>query len=251
MIAGFSQLPPESKLGELDKLEKMLGSIESTLESLNLESNRTGKSTQHYFTQFYQAKKTYQQHKDKYQNEKNYSDLMSPSYRDFNTNASMTQREKVLKANKTLENGIQMIKMAGDQVREDQRVAEATLTNMAQQRERLLGFEKKFDSIDSFLSTARKTISAMSRRAIANKIIMAVIIVVLIASIGLIIWLKLAHNSGNNNNGGDGTTTGTTTGNSTMSTTTSTTTTTTGTTTGDLTTTGSTTTPLPPATTTS
>ncbi|EFA86597.1 putative v-SNARE family protein [Heterostelium album PN500] len=80
--------------------------------------------------------------------------------------------------------------MANTQVREDQRVAEATLNNMAQQRERLLGFEKKFDSIDYYIGSARKTIATMSRRAIANKIILAVIILVLIGAIGLIIWLK-------------------------------------------------------------
>ncbi|EGG14982.1 putative v-SNARE family protein [Cavenderia fasciculata] len=234
-INSFQNVAQEQKRGELEKIENILNSIEGSLESLNLESNRTGKSTQQYFSQFYQAKKTYQQLKDKYQSEKNYSDLLgSPAYRDFNNSASMTQREKVAKSNKTLEQGISMIRMANDQVNQDKKLAEDTLNNMAQQRERLVGFEKRFDSIDSLLGRARKTLSTMSRREIANKFIMAGIILVLLVSIILIIWLKFVRNSGGHDGSSSDNGSSTTTGpsNSTTTTTTTTTGTTIGTTTG-------------------
>jgi len=227
----------DQKRVELDKLENLLQSMQSTLESLNLESNRTGKSTSQYFNQLYQYKASYQKLKDKYQNEKNYADLL-PSDRTFSSTATQTQRERVAKVNEKLESGIQMIKMANDQVREDRKTAESTLQNLAAQKERLIGFERKFDSIDSYLDKARKTIGQMSRRAIANKLIMAAIILVLLVSIILIVWLKFAHNGSPNNNSsaGETSTTTTTTTTTTESTTTGTSTETT--TTGGASTTG-------------
>ncbi|KAN0014496.1 hypothetical protein ACTFIU_000814 [Dictyostelium citrinum] len=200
IAAGFPKLLPEQKQPELDKLENLLSTIEGNLSSLNLESNRTGKSTQQYFTQFYAAKRTYQQFRDKYQDEKNYADLIPSQYHDFNTTGSQTQRDRVIRGNKTLENGIQMIRMANDQVREDKKTAESTLEQLATQKERLIGFEKKFDSIDGYLDKAKKTIGQMSRRAMANKFIMAGIIFILLIAIGLIIWLKFVRTGGDNNN---------------------------------------------------
>ncbi|KAK5581508.1 hypothetical protein RB653_001543 [Dictyostelium firmibasis] len=236
IAAGFPKLLPEQKQPELDKLENLLSTIEGNLSSLNLESNRTGKSTQQYFTQFYAAKRTYQQFRDKYQDEKNYADLIPSQYHDFNTTGSQTQRDRVVRGNKTLENGIQMIRMANDQVREDKKTAESTLEQLATQKERLIGFEKKFDSIDGYLDKAKKTIGQMSRRAMANKFIMAGIIFILLIAIGLIIWLKFVRTGGSNNNSSGSidhsssieTTTTTTTPSPTPSTTTTTTTTSTG-----------------------
>ncbi|KAM9967850.1 hypothetical protein ACTFIW_009134 [Dictyostelium discoideum] len=244
IAAGFPKLLPEQKQGELDKLENLLSTIEGNLSSLNLESNRTGKSTQQYFTQFYGAKRTYQQFRDKYQDEKNYADLIPSQYHDFNTTGSQNQRDRVVRGNKTLENGIQMIRMANDQVREDKKTAESTLEQLATQKERLIGFEKKFDSIDGYLDKAKKTIGQMSRRAMANKFIMAGIIFILLIAIGLIIWLKFIRTGGDSNNNSSSnssfeTTTTTTTG---TTSTTSSTSTTTGTTTSDPTTGSSTTT---------
>ncbi|KAF2073636.1 hypothetical protein CYY_005055 [Polysphondylium violaceum] len=210
ITGGFQHLPMDQKRVELDKLENLLQSMQSTLESLNLESNRTGKSTQSYFNQLYQYKAFYQKLKDKYQNEKNYADLL-PSDRTFSSTATQTQRDRVVKANKTLENGIQMIKMANDQVREDRKTAESTLENLAIQKERLISFDKKFDSIDSYLDKAKRTIGQMSRRAIANKLIMAAIILVLLVSIIVIVWLKFAHNGSPHSSSEAPTTTTTTT----------------------------------------
>ncbi|KAN0040503.1 hypothetical protein ACTA71_008840 [Dictyostelium dimigraforme] len=231
IAAGFPKLLPEQKQPELDKLENLLSTIEGNLSSLNLESNRTGKSTQQYFTQFYAAKRTYQQFKDKYQDEKNYADLIPSQYHDFNTTGSQTQRDRVIRGNKTLENGIQMIRMANDQVREDKRTAESTLEQLATQKERLIGFEKKFDSIDGYLDRAKKTIGQMSRRAMANKFIMAGIILILLAAIGLLIWWKFVRTGGDSNNNNNSSGFETTTTTSTTSTTSSTTTTATTTTT--------------------
>ncbi|KAN0040910.1 hypothetical protein ACTFIV_003446 [Dictyostelium citrinum] len=227
IAAGFPKLLPEQKQPELDKLENLLSTIEGNLSSLNLESNRTGKSTQQYFTQFYAAKRTYQQFRDKYQDEKNYADLIPSQYHDFNTTGSQTQRDRVIRGNKTLENGIQMIRMANDQVREDKKTAESTLEQLATQKERLIGFEKKFDSIDGYLDKAKKTIGQMSRRAMANKFIMAGIIFILLIAIGLIIWLKFVRTGGDDNNNSSSSLEPTTT-----TTTTSTTSTTSSTTTG-------------------
>ncbi|EGC31594.1 hypothetical protein DICPUDRAFT_156528 [Dictyostelium purpureum] len=196
IAAGFQHLPTDQKPAELEKLENLLSNIESNLSSLNLESNRTGKSTQQYFTQFYQAKRSFQQYKDKYQNEKNYADLI-PSHHDFNTSASQSQRDRVSRGNKTLENGIQMIRMANDQVREDKVMAEKTLNELAVQKERLIGFEKKFDSIDGFLDKSKKLIAQMTRRAMANKFIMVGIILILLVAIILLVWLKFARHSSN------------------------------------------------------
>ncbi|KYQ88988.1 putative v-SNARE family protein [Tieghemostelium lacteum] len=226
ITAGFQHLSLEQKSEELKRLDELLSDIESGLQSLNLESNRTGKPTQHYYTQYYSYKKTLQQYKDKYTHDKNYSDLL-PSYREINSDASNSQRERTIKTNKTLEDGIQMIKMASTQVREDQKTAQHTLENLATQRERLMGMEKKMDNIDGFLSQTKKTLGEMGRRAIANKLIMVGIILILLVSIILIVWLKFAHNGSkdSSSHGGDSTTTTTTTSSPTTTTTTTTTTT--------------------------
>ncbi|KAF2073635.1 hypothetical protein CYY_005054 [Polysphondylium violaceum] len=159
---GFQQLSMDKKREELDKLDDLLQSMQSTLDSLNLESSRIGKSTKTYSNQIYQCKTSYQKLKDKYIHEKNYGDLL-PGYRTSGTSATQTERERVLKANKTLENGVQMLKMANDQARQDKLVAQSTLEQLAVQKERLVGFEKKFDSIDSSLDKTKRTIDKMSK----------------------------------------------------------------------------------------
>jgi len=150
----------DQKRIELDKLQDILESIQSTYDSLNLESSRTGKSTSQYLNQLSQCKASYKKLKDKYQNEKNYADLLPHKTSSSTSSASTTERERVTKMNEKLQNGVQMIKMANDQLRQDKKTAESTLENIAIQKERLVGFEKKFDSIDSRLEKSKKTIES-------------------------------------------------------------------------------------------
>eukprot|EP01132_Coremiostelium_polycephalum_P005968 gene5968-7434_t len=145
IVSGFNQLTPDQKKSKLDEMDQLINGIDCNMQTLNIESNRTGKSTSQYAAKLSQAKRTYQKYKDTYYHEKNLSDLMSSStYRsEFSSTQAQTQRERAIKSNKNLEEGINMIKLANREVRENQDTAIASVNELHKQRETLISFEKK------------------------------------------------------------------------------------------------------------
>jgi vesicle transport through interaction with t-SNAREs protein 1 len=65
------------------------------------------------------------------------------------------------------------------------------LQDLARQRETIVHARDTLHGADDNISRARKVLGTMSRRIVANKIIMGGIAAFLIAAIILIIWVKL------------------------------------------------------------
>lgn len=65
------------------------------------------------------------------------------------------------------------------------------LGDLESQRGKMLGIRDRFANINDSLSDAGRTMSAMGRKLMANKFIIAGIVLVLLIVIGLVLWLQL------------------------------------------------------------
>jgi len=73
------------------------------------------------------------------------------------------------------------------------------LTNLEVQRQQMERGISRLDEINDKLSRSSRILTAMARRVVTNKLIMAVIILVLMGAIALIIWLKWFYHSKSDN----------------------------------------------------
>jgi len=73
---------------------------------------------------------------------------------------------------------------------ETENIGTETLNNLGGQRKQLEKTRDYLDEIDQNLSFSQKILNAMNRRIITNKLILVLIILVLLASIGLIVYFK-------------------------------------------------------------
>eukprot|EP01114_Cavostelium_apophysatum_P006537 TRINITY_DN1789_c0_g1_i1.p1 TRINITY_DN1789_c0_g1~~TRINITY_DN1789_c0_g1_i1.p1 ORF type:complete len:253 (+),score=59.11 TRINITY_DN1789_c0_g1_i1:169-927(+) len=128
--------------------------------------------------------------------------------------ASMDQRERLLSQNDRLEKLDDELDSTISIALDTVKVGEDTLNRMDQQTDQIRGFKGTLRDIEAQLGKANKIMKVMARRAWANKVILIVIALVLLAAIGIIIYVK--YFSGGSHSG-PASTTGTT-GNSTTTT---------------------------------
>lgn len=67
------------------------------------------------------------------------------------------------------------------------------LTDLQRQRETILHSRDTLQGVDVSISKARQVLASMSRRIVQNKVIMWGIILLLVGSIGLVLWAKLSR----------------------------------------------------------
>lgn len=80
-----------------------------------------------------------------------------------------------------------------------------TLLEVSEQGEKIRGISQKIDDADSFLVKSSKVLRTMGRRMIANKAMMIGIIVILLAIIFLVVYLKwLKPRGGGTSSSGSG-----------------------------------------------
>jgi len=103
---------------------------------------------------------------------------------------SMSQRERLISANERLDKTSSDIDYGIQIVEEAVHDGAVTLEEMDRQTNQLNKMRGDLRDIDSTIGKARKIMRTMARRAWANKIILAVIALVMIAGICLIIYVK-------------------------------------------------------------
>ena len=67
-----------------------------------------------------------------------------------------------------------------------------TMTNLRGQRETIKRASMGVQGISSNLTKSNKIITTMTRRAIANKIVMLIVIILILAAIGIVIYVKVS-----------------------------------------------------------
>jgi len=110
--------------------------------------------------------------------------------------SSMDQRARLLETTDTLDRGTTTLKGSVTTALETIVIAEGTMQTMNEQTSQMKGIRDRIDGINNKIGKAGKVLSNMGRRAITNKLIMALIILVLLGALALIIWLKWFYKTG-------------------------------------------------------
>ncbi|KAK3270717.1 hypothetical protein CYMTET_20901 [Cymbomonas tetramitiformis] len=110
------------------------------------------------------------------------------------SSTSAGQRERLLQTHEQLN-------MTGDRIRqgkqtllETEELGVSILQDLHKQRETISHAREHLHDADDSIGRARKVLTSMSRRAMTNKLILALIIMLLLASIGIIIYFKVIKN---------------------------------------------------------
>lgn len=107
---------------------------------------------------------------------------------DFSSNS---QRQKMMDVTNQMDADTEYLRDALGTTYRMRETGAEILGDLEGQREQMMGIRGRFANINDSLSDAGRTMSAMGRKLMANKFIIAGIVVVLLLFIALIIWLKL------------------------------------------------------------
>ncbi|KAI9003381.1 vesicle transport v-SNARE protein N-terminus-domain-containing protein [Hyaloraphidium curvatum] len=104
--------------------------------------------------------------------------------------AAQDQRTRLLAGTDRLNNASRRLEDAHRIAIETENVGVETLGTLQQQREQILRTRDTLSTADSFIASSQRVLKGMQRRMATNKLITAAIIIVLVAMILLIIWLR-------------------------------------------------------------
>jgi vesicle transport through interaction with t-SNAREs protein 1 len=100
------------------------------------------------------------------------------------------QRQKILSGNQKLFDGSERLNETQRIAYESEAIGTQTIIDLKRQKDTLLRARDGLDDIDDNVTTTRKVLGAMSRRVATNNVILALIIIILFSTIGLIVWFK-------------------------------------------------------------
>jgi vesicle transport through interaction with t-SNAREs protein 1 len=110
---------------------------------------------------------------------------------------SSSQRERMLSANDRLKKTGERIQHGKRQLLETEELGANILSDLHRQRETITNARGNLHSVDETIGRSRRVLSAMSRRASQNKLILALVAVMLVVAIVIVIVVK-ARGGGNN-----------------------------------------------------
>jgi len=112
---------------------------------------------------------------------------------------TLDQRSKLLVGVERLENSSARIQNAHKIALETEEIAEATLTELEEQKETLLRARDNLDRVDDNMARSRNLVLQMTAKVMTNKIILILIILVLLVVIGVIVYFRWFHGNKHNN----------------------------------------------------
>jgi len=103
---------------------------------------------------------------------------------------SMDQRERLLDQTEMLQRSTPILLQAKQTALQTMETGADIMFQLESQRKTIERSGGRLDTINDQLSRSTKVLSAMARRMVTNKLIMAVIVIVLLGAIALVVWLK-------------------------------------------------------------
>lgn len=110
------------------------------------------------------------------------------------SSTSAGQRERLLQTHEQLNITGDRIRQGKQTLLETEELGVSILQDLHKQRETINHAREHLHDADDSIGRARKVLTSMSRRAMTNKLILALIIMLLLASIGVIIYFKVIRN---------------------------------------------------------
>lgn len=100
------------------------------------------------------------------------------------------QRSRLFQGTASLNRGSDSIARSHQVAAETDHVADEIVTDLETQRESLLRTQNRLHDTDTNLVQSRKIVNTMMRRVLTNKMILAGIILLELAILGIVVWLK-------------------------------------------------------------
>jgi len=122
--------------------------------------------------------------------------LFKGAIKDEHLATSMEQRERLLAATEKLDKTNVMLKDTNRLAQDTVFIGIQTLEHLEEQRSTMENIKEKLRGVNENLGKATKVMRTMARRVVTNKLIMALIILVLLGAVILIVYLKWFSGSG-------------------------------------------------------
>ncbi|XP_053598275.1 vesicle transport through interaction with t-SNAREs homolog 1B [Microplitis demolitor] len=100
------------------------------------------------------------------------------------------QRQTLLGTRATLERSAQSVARSQTVAAETEQIGQEVVAELGIQRETLLRTKRRLSETDQELATSRKIMRLIGRRVLTNKIVLILIIILEIAILGIVIYLK-------------------------------------------------------------
>jgi len=201
LIENMPSLTADQRLVEIRKADKDIHDAETTLQSMNLNARNVpgqqGAKLQtrikEYEGELAKMKKDIRRSEVQANELAARESLMGGSAVLSDMSISIDQRERLLSNQQRLARGSTQLKDALRTAEETVEVGTGIMANLEDQRNTMQKGLDKLKGINDKLTRSSKIISGMARRVATNKLIMAVIVLVLLGAISLIVWLKWFH----------------------------------------------------------
>ncbi|XP_029047916.1 vesicle transport through interaction with t-SNAREs homolog 1B-like isoform X2 [Osmia lignaria lignaria] len=111
----------------------------------------------------------------------------------FGINWEEEHRRTLLEGNAALQRSTQSVARSQALAIESEQIGTEVISELGGQRERLLRAKRRLSQTDEELDKTRRILNVMRRRVLMNKFVLILIILLEIAILGVIVYLKFFH----------------------------------------------------------
>eukprot|EP00026_Physarum_polycephalum_P015451 Phypoly_transcript_16141.p1 GENE.Phypoly_transcript_16141~~Phypoly_transcript_16141.p1 ORF type:complete len:222 (+),score=32.78 Phypoly_transcript_16141:105-770(+) len=188
----------ERKKVAIRETEKEIEDAETLIRQMDQEINATNNNPMRarlqpkvkgYQADMQKARRELQRAATQASNATNRDDLFSGASQDYQVQF-LDQRTSILAGNDRLGQTSDRLQNAHRIAVQNETIGSNVLGELHGQRQQIIRATNKLDEVDDHVRTSRTILTGMARRVATNKMILAFIILMLLAAIGLIIYLK-------------------------------------------------------------
>lgn len=111
----------------------------------------------------------------------------------FGVDWETEQRRVLMDGNATLARSAQSVARSQAIAAENEQIGTEVVSELGEQRERLLRAKRRLSQTDEELNRARKILIVMRVKVLTNKIVLVLIILLELVILGIIVYLKFFH----------------------------------------------------------
>ncbi|XP_076284036.1 vesicle transport through interaction with t-SNAREs 1b isoform X2 [Lasioglossum baleicum] len=111
----------------------------------------------------------------------------------FGVNWEEEQRRTLLSGHAVLQSSSQSIAISQAAAVEGEHIATEVISELSEQRERLLRAKRRLSETDEELNKTKRILNVMRRRVLMNKFVLVLIILLEIAILSIIVYLRFFH----------------------------------------------------------
>jgi len=198
LLSNMPNLTADQRLNEIKKADKDIRDADDTLQSMNLNARNVpgpqGAKLQakikDYEAELAKIKKEVRRSETQANELAARESLMGGSAVIGDLSISMDQRERLLANQEKLQRSSQHLKTALITAEQTIEVGAGIMTNLEDQRTTMERGLDRLKGINDKITRSSRILTGMARRVKTNKLIMALIVLVLLGAIALIVWLK-------------------------------------------------------------